>query len=191
MFPTAYQPGRKTLGYRTPTTGRWCHTQLCVSPSYRSRPPAAGRRGTCFPGTPSFAGQRHPQRRQRSCLAALPVFRATRLSGARHTHAGTRRRPALAVGGCLGTRIPGTARGGKRGNERAQRESVFEIGLSISEPRPGAPWQGGRPKRYRMSCIGVADNAARGRLDAASRNDDLKRALRPLTHRTGGTTSAA
>ncbi len=27
-----------------------------------------------------------------------------------------------------------------------------------------------------MSCIGVADNAARGRLDAASRNDDLKRA---------------
>ncbi len=28
-----------------------------------------------------------------------------------------------------------------------------------------------------MSCIGVADNAARVRLGAVSRNDDLKRAL--------------
>ncbi|WP_239375464.1 hypothetical protein, partial [Frankia sp. Cj5] len=56
-------------------------------------------------------------------------------------------------------------------------QSVCEIGLSISEPRPGAAWQGGRPKRYRMSCLGVADNAARGHLDAASRNDDLTRAL--------------
>ncbi len=55
---------------------------------------------------------------------------------------------------------------------------MFEIGLSVSEPRPGAIWQGGRPKRYRMSCIGLADNAARGNLGAASRNDDLKRALR-------------
>ncbi len=184
MFPVAYQPSRMTLGYRTPTTGWRCHTQLYVSPSYRSRPPAAGRRGTCFPGKPSFAGQQPPQRRRRSCLAALPVFRATRLSGARHTRTGTRRRKAFTVGGCLGTRLPGMDRGGKRGNERGPSVSPLAhrtggtasaaygvFGKSSFDQGAASRWFLARPRARPIpeSCTGVAENAARGRLGVASR----------------------